>query len=369
MSRKTLNNMKTMIKNNKLCLLLTLICFYGCRDRLDAEWPKITVLDHEIKNNAKLLKAEIIEASHDYVSAISFFAYNDSIMIISNKESNDVYFVEFCNLNSNTITNRFIRMGNGPGEMLGTELYIRQNVLTVRDPVKCQVAEINIDSALYYPDYRIARFVKYDNSIVTSCAMFFGANEIIMTNPDRFKDDELNICYDEPRFITTKIGETTAQKPNDHRYSTDMVSRGIIAYNNDKSKVIFASYDLDEIELYDGMFNPVMLIKGPDHLKSTYAFIDNMIIGKSPFPLSYRNVYSEAQYFYLSYVGEYDTPDSKWWEHDSYIFKFDWDGNFIESFHVPKYINTITKSPDGDIFYGSSFDEDGTPVLWRLTAE
>lgn len=48
------------------------------------------------------------------------------------------------------------------------------------------------------------------------------------------------------------------------------------------------------------------------------------------------------------------------------MFKFDWDGNFIKSYHSDKYLSSLSLSSDGKTFYGKGYDENGNVVLWRL---
>ncbi|MDR2910151.1 MAG: hypothetical protein LBV47_02135 [Bacteroidales bacterium] len=115
--------------------------------------------------------------------------------------------------------------------------------------------------------------------------------------------------------------------------------------------------------------NPIKLVIGPDALKPTYRLDGggNQIVFDRTVPYAYRNYYIDNNYFYLSYIGDYFTIDTQLKNFKSWIFKFDWDGNFIESFHSPEYISAISKSSNNDIFYGRGFDKDGTTVLWKLS--
>ncbi|MDR2910152.1 MAG: hypothetical protein LBV47_02140 [Bacteroidales bacterium] len=192
-----------------LFVLVIALYLVGCKRHSLVEWPVTEKLEVSVKGSAKPLKAEIVEASYDFIYAKDFFVYQDSIMIVLNKANVDVYFVEFYNLNSDKIINRFIRMGNGPGEMLNTLAHVRRNELFVHDFAKNQIVSINIDSVLYKPDYRIESPIRFSNNVGSPFVTFYRYNELIMQNPFHFYDRELRVDNKVPRFITTENGNST----------------------------------------------------------------------------------------------------------------------------------------------------------------
>jgi hypothetical protein len=322
------------------------------------------------KENAKPLRAEIVEASYDFIYAKDFFVYNDSVMIVLNKPTRDVRFLEFYNLNSNTIINRFISLGNGPGEMLNTLAHVRDNELFVHDFAKNQIGMLNIDSILYNPKYRMDPPTRFSNNVGSPFVTFYRDNELIMQNPYYFSSAKLGIDNEMPRFIISEI-----EKPNKRlsvldnvRYFTYNVSQGSIIPNLEKNRVVYASSFLNELGIYDMNLNPVKLILTPDDIEPTYRFDDgNQIVFDRIAPYAYRGHCVDDNYFYVSYVGDYFSGEKHLKEFSSWIFKLDWNGNLIDSFHSSKYINTLSKSPGEDVFYGRGFDEDGTTVLWKLS--
>jgi hypothetical protein len=344
--------------------------FVGCQSQQTEEWPLVEELPISVKENAKLLRAEIVEASYDFIYAKDFFAYQDSIMIVLNKAYRDVHFVEFYNLNSNKAINSFISVGNGPGEMLNTLAHVRRNELFVHDFAKNQIGIINIDSVLHNPDYRIKPPVQFSNNVGSPFVTFYRNTQLIMQNPYYFLDKKLKIDNKAPRLIVTEIGDDNGKLSSldGARYYTYNVSQGLIIPNLDKNRLIYASSFLNELGMYDMDLNPIKFVMTPDDIKPIYRFDDgNQIIFNGVAPYAYRGHYIDNNYFYVSYVGDYFSGDKHLKDFSSWIFKFDWSGNFIESFHSPEYINTLSKSPNKNIFYGRGFDEDGTTVLWKLS--
>lgn len=155
--------------------------FVGCQNQNPEEWPLVEELPVSVKENAKPLKAEIVEVSYDFIYAKDFFVYQDSIMIVLNKAYKDVHFVEFYNLNSNLVINRFISVGNGPGEMLNTLAHIRKNELFVHDFAKNQIGIINIDSVLHNPKYRMSSPIQFSNNVGSPFVTFFKDNQSLVS--------------------------------------------------------------------------------------------------------------------------------------------------------------------------------------------
>jgi len=344
----------------------------GCQRQNLEEWPLVEQLPISVKENATPLRAEIVEASYDFIYAKDLFVYRDSIMIVLNKAYKDVHFVEFYNLNTNQVINRFISMGNGPGEMLNTLAHVRGNELYVHDFAKNQIGIINIDSVLHNPGYRMKPLVGFNNNVGSPFVTFYKDDQLIMQNPYYFYDKKLGIDNKASRFVSTDIGEInrTFSSLDEARYYTYNVSQGLIIPNLDKNRLIYASSFLNELGIYDMDLKPMKFIMTPDDITPTYRLDeDNQIIFNRVAPYAYRGYYVEDEYFYVSYVGDYFSGDKPLRDFSSWIFKFDWDGNFVESYHSPEYINTLSKSIDKDVFYGRGFDEDGITVLWKLSSD
>ena len=354
--------------NNKfrIILILGIVILYGCKDHSLIKWPETIHVGVNIKENSVKLNAEIIKASYDFIYAKNFFVYEDSIMIVLNKPSNYVNFIEFYNIKMGKIINRFITRGNGPGEMLNTLAHIRKNNLYIHDFMANQIVSINIDSVLSFPDYKIEKPIRFSNNVGSPFVTFYKNDQLIMNCPFYFYDKKMGIDNNAPRFIVTDSKEEISLSLSAHIYYTYNVSQGLIVPNQEKNRLIYASCFLPEIEVYDMELNPIKRIIGPDKLKPSYRIDGNQIVFNKIVPYSYTGYYFDKEHLYFSYVGDYFHGDMELKDLKSWILKYDWDGNFIESFDLPEYINGLSKSVEENVFYGRGFDSDGTVVLWRF---
>jgi hypothetical protein len=50
-----------------------------------------------------------------------------------------------------------------------------------------------------------------------------------------------------------------------------------------------------------------------------------------------------------------------------WIFKFAWNGDFIKSYNIRRYISSISISNNGKSFYGTGVDKDKNPILLKLS--
>ena len=93
----------------------------------------------------------------------------------------------------------------------------------------------------------------------------------------------------------------------------------------------------------------------------------NLVAFDSKIPFTYRNFCTESDSFFVTYVGDYMVKGDETKNFDSYIFRFDWNGNLLNVYHSPVYLGTLTRSSDGKYFYGRGLDSSGTVVLYRLS--
>lgn len=348
-----------------IIILLMYVLMSSCVKTENIVWPEEVTLPIVVKDTAVQMVAEVVEDSYDFLHAKELFVYKDTIIIISNNPDSKNHFIEFYNVNSKQIIRKLIRKGNGPGEMLNAMSHIQGNMLCVHDFVKNQLAYINIDSVLYDKNYKLPNFVKF-NGVDSPFVTMFNCDSIIFENPYYFKDNGLNIDNRQPRLIVTDANSDYLFK-DIRKYYAYNVSQGFITMNKAKNRLIYASTVLNEMEVYDMNLTPIKLVRGPDKLKADYVVKENSISFNGFAPYSYRKYCTDENGYYVSYIGDYYNPKKSLSDFKSYIFQFDWDGNFIKSYSVPVYINAISKSPDKEIFYGRGVDKDGSVVLWRLT--
>lgn len=50
---------------------------------------------------------------------------------------------------------------------------------------------------------------------------------------------------------------------------------------------------------------------------------------------------------------------------DTYILKFDWDGNFIDSYYIGYYVKSMSLSNDGRFLYTFGSDNNGNDIFYK----
>ena len=349
-----------------LFFLFVIVGFVYCtRDNVDSEY-----LSNEIKSQAIELKGKVLDSSYRFIRAKEFFVYHDSILVVLNKPHRGGGFVDLFDLNSKTTLRSFFRMGNGPGELLNAIAHLHGKELIVHDFAKHQIASIDLDSALISSSYRPSSPLKFSNDVGSPFVTFLDSARMIMLNPYYFDNEDLGIDNDVPRFLVreTRKNSPVCEMALPQLYYTYNVSQGFIIPNIEKNRIIYASNFYDELEIYDKNLNLLKRIEGPDKLRPVYRMHGKEIIFDKIVPYSYRSYAMTDSSFYLSYIGDYYVSrKSKLQNFDSWIFKFDWDGNFIECYHSKEYISSLSLSDVDVKFYGRGFDRDGTPIVWELT--
>jgi len=327
-------------------------------------------LEKSVKTNAKSLPIDTIGFFEELIYARDFWTYQDSILIIRNRKQTDGYFLELYNLKREKIVSKLFRLGNGPEEMLSAKIEINGNMLTANDYVKNQVAFLNIDSILQHPEYKATIVRHYTQS---PTVVQYKENQLLIENPYYFRDDKLGIDNKAPRFIIAdkKIPHVENKK---YKYYTRNVSvDGCVITNYQRNRIIYAESHIPKIEIYDTDLNLIKLIEGPDVLPPDYRIVNDfdqneVLFKKGYIPYTYLSYCTDKNFFYLTYMGDYlDVGQNKNMEdYPMWVFKFDWEGCFIDSYYIGRYVSSISISSDGDHLYATAISEEKNPFLIKL---
>ncbi len=321
-------------------------------------------LQENIKTNAKHVKIDTI-AIPELIYAELFLVYHDSVLIVLNKKHENGFFIEFYDLSHNKLINKFYRLGNGPNEILSAFVALNGNLLTINDYVKGQVAFLNLDSVLVNPSY-ISLPIRHFTSSPT-VSQYYKANQLIIENTNCFEDDELGINNNAPRFIVTNKGSDYVEKSN-FKYSTrNVASDGDIITNYALNKIIYTYMHKPIIEIYDNNLKGIKRILGPDKMLTQYRIVDNEIIFNRRIPYTYLDFCINKDYFFVTYMGDFLVGGKNMEDYPLWIFKFDWNGNFVDSYNMGQYISSISISNDGKSFFGTGINIEKNPILLKLT--
>ncbi len=346
--------------------LLALSTAIQCSDpQSQVQFPETVDLPSSIKTAAVSLEATQVVSGDDYIAAKKMWAYKDSILVVLNKPVKGGYFLELANLYTKEKYGSFIHYGNGPAEMLNVNAVLNSGRMLVRDFAKYQIARFDIDSALTDKSY-ICDPVSFSNNAGSPFVNFLDDDRLIMLNPYYFENPKMKISNGESRFIVGDAGSKfTLLTEGSKKYYSYNVEQGDIIVSNEKDRVIYASLFTPRVEIYDYQLNPLKLLTGPDDMNIKYAIEDGRVYFYD-IPYAYMGSAVAEDGFYLLYIGEF-LGDEDYQRMQSYIFKFDWDGNILKSYHYGQYLNSISLSAEDDVFYCSGHDENGSNVLFKLT--
>lgn len=338
----------------------------GCTSDNEKTVPE-THLDKNILTDGQTIRTDTLNFPDTLIYAKEFLVYQDSILIAVNNKHKDGYFIEFYKLPDIRPITRLYRLGDGPDEMLSAKTDLNGNKLIVNDYIKSQVAVVNIDSILSSSTYSVspARHQAAGSPTAVPYKDIF-----LLENPYSFIDKDAGIVQNEPRFIITDGKQPYIEKEYKY-YTRNVAVNGRIIVNEAKNRIIYANMYKSSIEIYDMELNLLRKIEGPIELKPQYAIEGNEngmynVSFREHIPYAYLDYYADESHFYLSYVGNVLGKGQNIKNLPNWIFKFDWNGNFIKSYPTNCYVLSFTRSKTEKTFYITTLSAEDTPILIRL---
>lgn len=336
-----------------------LISMVSCRnDTMDI------VLDNSVLTTATPLKEESINFEFP-VTTVNIFIVNDSLAVVHNAEQTDRKLVEIYNLNSGALVWEYFSKGNGPEEILMGRSGMFNDTLLLEDFMRDRFVLVPVDRIISGEHFR-PEFHSY--SVITPRFKPF-KGKLLAINPNRFIDKQAGINNDGDRFILTD-SSFSYQENRKYQYETSNVTNGniIVSYENDR--VIYYSANQPLIEVYDTDLNLVRTVSGPElPMAAEFSLIGPMVIYSNGLPYAYTQSCSNSEYVYIAYIGELTTAEKNYDEFDTRIFKFDWNGNFIDSYLIDISVTGLSLSEDGRTLYVFGREHDGTDVLKKYNLE
>ena len=351
------------MKEKLLLFLVIISILFSCKENVASD-DCVVLLPETIKKGAISLKSEVIEFKESNIHASEYFVYNDSVFILCNYSTNE----EALNVYSYPSLKRiadFIPFGKGPGEISSAKYFIRNESIMVFDPNVRVNSILHIDSLLnenYKPIFN-------NHGIYIAAYDEYSKDSLVVANPYCFEDDESGIMNEADRLViinkNNKLNELEVY--GKHEYLTQSVTLGSVLSNKTKNCIIFADHNNTKLEFYDYDLNLKKHIKILDELDIKYdiSSYDRMVLGTSVYGIT--NTYKEDEFFYVSYVGSKCDRLKPRSDYDTWILKFDWDGNLIKSYHYDKLIIAFTVSNVKDTFYATTYDSDDLYILVKLT--
>lgn len=319
-------------------------------------------LDTEIKQTAKSFNKDIVPLPKEFIYAKSFHVYKDSILIVLNKKNKETSFLEFYNLQTNDSIGQYLSYGQGPCEFLDAKIHLYDNLLAIEDIHKKEWLYLNLDSLrselLHNP--QMIKINTYTFDVIP-----YKQGSFIMEDLNHFYSEDLGMDFRTERLKRIMPDYTESNEDIPPFYVKNVVG-GIILPNFSKERVVYASQYYPIVEIYDDDLLLHKTITGPDDIKPQYMVVDNEVIFKKRIPYSYLAHTQNKDFFYLTYMGNFYEVEKKLINYPLWLFKYDWNGNLLNSFYIGEYVKSISVSGDGKSFYATSYDEEENPILIKL---
>ena len=338
--------MKNFIRLYSFFLLFTVT---SCSNKSNGD----VVIKPSVKENAKPLTLKEVPTGEALDFAWACYVYDD-VLVVINYDNSNKHLLEFYNINTMELKKQAILRGNGPDELplllssnYKDELYVDGGSSSGK-LTQFNVVEFanNKDSKLEFVDFAFDSQDKYllDN------------DKFLVINPFRFVNKELGIEQDENRFII--LDATDRLLPNGLIGAFDVNTGGIMV-NSKEKKICYYSHVTAEIEIYDFDLNLIKTITGPDDLRPGYTTLQNIMVNfTKTITEAYMDACYDDSYMYLAYNGrtidamEYIQNNGEMEKAESWVFKFDWDGNVIDVYKVSKEkeIVSLSVTKNGDLY-------------------
>lgn len=341
-------------------------CSHNDTEEIDVP---VVFLSSSIKDTAELLQPTSINFDFP-ITASAINLWHDSIAVVFNGNPIDRHFVEFFNMRTGQEVAAFFRKGRGPGEFLGTTYNFNNDTVQLHDPRLDLIVWLPIDSiisgAFYEPDK--PRHLSWND--FESYWVWPYQEGLLGINKNCFTNKNLGVNYDGSRFIVSDSSYSYKEKRK-FKYDTFNAQHCNAFISYTKNRIVYMNSIEPEVELYDLNLKLLKKIEGPElPQKPKYAINDrNEILLVNEVPYSYEAQCHDEDYFYLTYIGEFLSGEINYdpSNFSSYIFQFDWDGNFIDSYLIDCYVISLSLSDDGKKLYVFGTDKYGIDVFNQYT--
>lgn len=350
---------------SSFALIVTAVClsevlFPSCISTEDN--TSDTILGQQVLDTAEILTPIPVNFQPP-ISALSTYVYNDSIAVVWNTELAGKKLVELYNMNSNTLIKDYINVGNGPGEMISSLSCYSSDTLLIWDFMKQNLAVLPIEEMItdtfFTPELQ--------SFSIEPKHIWPYKGRLIAVNPNCFRYDKLGINNNGPRLIVSDSNFIYKETQEYTVNTTNVVyvdffisfpQNRIIVYNNSEPR----------IEIFDTDINLLKTIYGPALPREIeYSIYDNFgtYAVLRDIPESYGTYCFNKDYFYITYAGEFMSEGKTLEDTDTYILKFDWDGNFIDSYYIGYYVKSMSLSNDGRFLYTFGSDNNGNDIFYK----
>lgn len=354
--------------HRNLSFVILFILFVSCNNRkYDLSFHE-KCLNKDVLDSSKVLVVDSIIYDSIFASSKGILVFDDSLFVVKKRNISKASLIDIITKNKKKLISLF-KYGNGNHELLSADISIRDRYLVVNDIIRSQFINICMDSLLHNSSY-IPQIIKYETQGITGVEIDEDGY-IVYVNPFFFHEEELNINQGKHRLISTRKNEDESNF--EYKYDTwNVGGDGILIANIDKNKFMYASKNFSVLELYDKFLNLKTRVTGPISLHPNYSLIplkeedDIQVTFKDKIPYSYLDCCSDSYYVYFLYIGDFLSDSHGVEDFKSYILKYDWDCNLINTYIYDGFLYTISKGEQDNVFYSTFEREDGNMSLLKL---
>ena len=333
-------------------LLFAIIAMYAIVSSAKSNKDGEAWIEKSWKEKAKPLVLEEI-GTKDLLEFAECCHVFDDILVVQNYDNSGKHLLEFVDMNAMKIQRQALMIGNGPGEVINAIIINSGKYLTIDDFMKSRFAKIDV--AAYLNDKESVITFR-DYSFDSQRLDFWGEERFICINPYRFINKKLKINQDEPRFLLVDGNDDILHKNG--QVDATRINYGDILINEKSRKVCYVSHETPAIEFYDSALKHLSTLSGPDDLAPKYSVKNNNVDYDGDFVQGYIGSCYNDNDIWLAYQGrmlnlmELLKNNGNVENADTYIFKFDWDGNIKDSFLVrkDKKIKSMSIGPNGQLY-------------------
>lgn len=300
-----------------------------------------------------------------------FFVYKDTILIICPFRP-ETYCMSVMNMNTKEIICRFLRRGNGPGEVLDCHFVLRQNRLIVDDATQ-KLIFFNIDTLIlkgqeYKPQtYQLETFVT--SAEVLSDTSFLFANRWYMDGCGNKVNETV------PELIVSDI-DSKFNFEIPQGASAVMSENSSILISNIKKHRVFIAYSYKpQFTLLNSELDTIKIIFGPDPIEKRKYKKDNASGGIVPETCSYYvmgSAISTDSHIFVCSSRLQNIPRKEIREvsrkNQDEIFQFDWEGNMVARYQMTKenkFLGVCGYSEESNVLYVLARDNDDEYALFK----
>lgn len=330
----------------RIYVLLLLLCVCSCNKKYK---------EYRLPNDVLTTSDLIIPSSESVMGKkTDVYVYADSVIISVNTVRDAAvkgYFLEIYDMCYGGTQKSLFMYGNEDGRLLSAASYRHRDTLLVYDYIKNDLYTFGV-SQLFYDSCNIAY---KETNILTQYFLPY-KNRLLCQNPYCFNIGNKKYTNNGRRFIVSDTSFSYKEKKK-YSYETVNVVRGTFVINWDVGRIFYADAYHNLVEIYDVEdLSMLSCSVGPEDRKPSYteyAYGPNIVglLFYGTIPEAYTDIIDGPKYIYAAYSDGIICDDKDRETFQSYILKFDWDGQCLDVFKINLYIKTLSLSTDGEYIY------------------